>query len=182
MVDPTPAPSPATPPQPGASQQHKHALYEAVGDVIRTQAAEREAERAAAERRRGALRRVSPVLIGCLVILASIGAYVAVERPEWLFPTPVVVESSAEQEASLRIALATTAQRIERFKREHGQLPAKLADVGLTATPLGYQPAANGTYVLRGRNGSIELSYSSSDALAAFVGSSFEVLARRTHR
>src|SRR3954452_6487130 len=105
--------SPRTPPQqsPGGPP-HKQALYEAVGDVIRTQAEERKAAQAAeAARNRRETRRVSPIIVTCLAVLVSVSAYVAVEQPEWLFPKSLPAESRAEREATLRMGMATTAQR-----------------------------------------------------------------------
>jgi hypothetical protein len=170
-------------PPPGSAPPHKQALYEAVGDVIRKQAEERKAEKAAeAQRTRQGARRVSPIIVTGVAILISVGAYVAIEQPEWLFPKPLAAESREERDASLRMAMATTAQRIERYRQEHGRLPATLAAAGSTIEEITYEPNGTAVYTLRGRNGPVALTYRSSEPISAFVGSSFQVLAQRARR
>jgi hypothetical protein len=169
--------------RPGGPQQHKQALYDAVGDVMRKQAEERKAAQAAdAARRRRPHMRVSPVIVAGVAVLVSIGAYVAIERPDWLFPTPLAAESRDEQEASLRMGIATTAQRIERFRQQSSRLPATLAEAGSRVEDVTYERTSEDAYLLRGKNGPVELSYRSSEPLSTFVGNSFQVLARRVHR
>jgi hypothetical protein len=170
----TTSPTPAAP-TPG---QQKQALLEAVDQVIRKQAEDREAERAAKRTRR---RRVSPVMLVCFVILAFVGAYVGIEQPTWLFPPPPVVESREQQEASLRIGLATVAQRVDRFRQREGRLPKSLTEVGAGFSGVELVPAGDG-YMLHGRNGSVELTYRSRDSLGSFVGNSYRILAERVRR
>src|SRR5687767_13970946 len=104
----------ASTPPPGTRPEGKQALLEAAQDVVRKQAEQR---RAALEAERNARSRVSPfVAVGSAIILVVL-AYVAVERPAWLFPPPPVSESAELREASLRIGMASAAQRIEKFRR-----------------------------------------------------------------
>ncbi|HEX5386039.1 MAG TPA: hypothetical protein VFW66_05000 [Gemmatimonadales bacterium] len=159
----------------------KQALYDAVGDVMRHQAEERDAEQAA-ERVRRERGPISPVLGACLLVLVSVGAYVAVERPAWLFPPPVHVESHAELEASLRISIASAARRVERFRERHGRLPASLGEAGSDVSGVRFQPVDGGRYVLTGSNGDLSLTYQSTDSLGGFVGESFRTLAERVRR
>lgn len=181
MADP--ATSARTPQPSGAAPSNKQALYDAVGDVIRKQAEERKAEKAAeAKRTRRETRRVSPIIVTCVAILVSVGAYVAIETPEWLFPKPLAAESSAEREASLRMGMATTAQRIERYRQQNGRLPVTLAQAGSMIEDITYERNGDANYTLRGMNGPVALTYRSSDPISVFVGNSFQVLAQRARR
>ena len=87
----------------------------------------------------------------------------------------------AVKEASLRIALANTARHVEHFRRAKGQLPATLEDTGmLPPSGITYEATNGDAWVLRGINGSVQLTLQSSDSLRPFVGNSFHVLARRS--
>jgi hypothetical protein len=157
----------------------KQALLEAAQDVVRQQAEDRRAEQEAARRARG---RISPIVaVGCAIILLVV-AYAAVERPVWLFPPPLPVESAEVQEASLRIGMATAAQRIERFRRARSRLPRTLAESGGSLQGIRYERIDSLTYMLRGTRGPVTLAFRSTDSLKTFVGGSFEVIARRTRR
>jgi hypothetical protein len=182
MADPTtttPAksPSPAPPPV-----NPKQALYEAFGDVMRQQAETREAERAAAAAQQRERSRVSPIIVVGVAILALAGGYVAVEQPTWLFPPPVHADTREEREAGLRIGMATAVQQIERYRQEQGRLPSTLSEAGSTMPGITYTQTGRSSYLVRGINGPVELSYRSSEPLRDFVGDSYALLARRTGR
>jgi hypothetical protein len=149
---------------------------------MRKQSEERAAERAAEEARRREQSRVSPIIAGGLTIILAAGVYVAVEQPTWLFPPPPPVESQETQEASLRIGLATTMQRIERFRLAQGRLPRTLAEAGSSPAGITYDMREGDRYTLRGTNGPVRLTLNSEDSLPIFVGNSFRVLAARVHR
>ena len=174
MAEPTTAgatPGPAAP-RPGG----KRALLEAAQNVVRTQA---EARRAELDAERRARARISPIVaVGCAIILLVV-AYAAVERPAWLFPPPPPVERAEVQEASLRIGMATAAQRIERFRRARSRLPRTLAETGGALHGIRYERTDSLTYTLRGSSGPVTLAFRSTDSLKTFVGGSFEVIAQR---
>lgn len=177
MAEPTTAgqtPSPAAPRLGG-----KQALLEAAQEVVRKQAADRKAE---LEAQRRAHSRTSPIVaVGSAIILVVV-AYMAVERPTWIFPKPPAVESTEVREASLRIGLASTAQRIEKFRRARNRLPRTLAEMGSTLQGIRYQRTDSMTYTLRGTSRDVAVTFRSTDSLKAFVGGSFDVIARRTGR
>jgi hypothetical protein len=177
MTQPTARHSPSSP-----DRANKQALFDAAIEVMRKQAEERTAEQEAEEARRREQSRISPIIAGGLTILLAAGVYLAVEQPDWLFPTPVVLESREAQEASLRIGMATTAQRVERFRITQGRLPRTLAEAGSSPTGITYEQREGDRYVIEGVNGPVHLRLSSGDSLAQFVGNSFQVLAQRTHR
>ena len=161
---------------------HKQALYDAAVEVVRKQGQEREAERAFAAKREREGKRVSPIIAGGLTILLGVGVYLAVEQPAWLLPTAPKPESPAAQEASLRIGMATTMQRIERFRVAQGRLPRTLAEAGAATAHIRYEQHEGDRYTLQGENGPVHLTLNSGDELPGFVGNSFHVLAERSHK
>jgi len=171
------APSPASPP--AGPQANKQALFDAAVEVMRKQAEEQQAEEA---RRKREQSRFSPIIAVGVTILLAVGLYVGVERPTWLFSEAPPVESPEIQEASLRIGLATTAQRIERFRAARGRLPRALSEAGSRPSGIVYEQRPSNGYVLRGANGPVHLTLSSTDSLPGFVGNSFQVLAQRARR
>jgi hypothetical protein len=168
-----------TTPAPPAATSQKKALLEAFDTVLRTAAEERELERLAAEaRRRG--RGVSRLLIVlCTTILVFIGVYLSVERPEWAFPAPVTPESAAVRQASLRISVANAVQHLERYRQQHGKLPATLEQAGATGAGITYQPTAEG-YEVAGEADGVRVAYTAGQSLTKFIGNSFELISRRT--
>jgi hypothetical protein len=175
----SPEASPTAGPSAGGNRQ---ALFEAAVEVVRKQVEDRTAEREAEEARRREQSRVSPIIAGGLTILLAVGVYVAVEQPAWLFPPPPPVESREVQEASLRIGMATTAQRIERFRIAQGRLPRTLAEAGSSPNGITYEQREGDRYLLQGANGAAHLTLNSGDSLGRFVGNSFQILAQRVGR
>jgi hypothetical protein len=165
-------------PQISTASPEKKALLEAFDTVLKTKAEEREAELAAAEsQRRG--RGVSRLLmLVCVTILVFVSAYLYVERPDWIFPTPPQPESFAVREASLRITIATAAQHIERYRQRLGRLPATLAEAGAYGDGIAYHRTAAG-YRLEGESDEVRVTFDSTEPLARFVGNSFKVISRR---
>jgi hypothetical protein len=161
-----------------AGPANKQALFDAAVDFMGRQAEDRSAERAR-QREQG---RVSPIIAAGLTIILAVGVYLAVEQPSWIFPSPPPVESPDVQEASLRIGMATTAQRIERFRVVQGRLPRTLGEAGSSPSGISYEQREGDSYMLRGANGPIHLALNSGDSLGQFVGNSFQVLAQRAHR
>jgi hypothetical protein len=158
--------------------ESKKALLNAFDTVLKTQAQEREAEREAAARR---VRRFSrPLLVICAVTVLFAGAYLYVEQPEWVFPVPPTPESLAVREASLRISMANAAQHVERYRERIGRLPSTLEDAGAHPDGFRYLPAGTSYRLEADPDGTgLKLSFESGQSMAAFVGKSFEVIARR---
>jgi hypothetical protein len=168
-----------TPNQPTGPVGGKQALLEAAQEVLRKQAADRAAE---LEAERQARNKVSPIVaVGCAVVLV-VGAYVAVERPTWIFPKPPAVETVEIREASLRIGMVAAAQRIEKFRQTRNRLPRTLVETGGVLQGIRYERTGPQTYTLHGSSGPVALTLRSTDSLRTFVGGSFDVIARRTGR
>ena len=156
----------------------KKALLDAFDTVLKTQADEREAELRAAEARRRARAWSRPLVLACTAIVLFIGAYLWIERPEWVFPAPLAPESVAMEEAGLRITIANAAQHVERFRERNGRLPESLDEAG--AHPLGVRYTVTGTnYRLEGERDGLLLAFASGEPLRAFLGNSFKVISRR---
>ena len=169
-----------TPAQAGARTPEKQALLDAYDQVIRAEADRREHDAV----RKPARRRwpIHPIAVICLLIWAGTGTYLLATKPAWLFERGKPTESPAIQEASLRLAMAMQAERVERYRQGRGgRLPASLAEVGPTVEGITYERAGN-EYVLRGVNGSASLMLRSTDPIRAFVGNSFVVIQRRGQR
>ena len=170
--------SPETQPVPAAPATQKQALLEAFDTVLKAQADQRDAERAAAEaRRRGrGLSRLLMVLCTTIAVFTSV--YLYVERPDWVFPAPAPPESLAVREASLRIMVANAAQHVERFHQQTGVWPTTLEQAGAHGGGVRYERSGTG-YRLQGENGEVRVRFESDEPLARFIGNSFDVISRR---
>jgi hypothetical protein len=170
--------SPETASHTPTSPESKQALLNAFDTVLKTQAQEREAEREAAAAARRRRRFSRPLLLICAVTVLFAGAYLYVERPEWVFPLPPTPESLAVREASLRIGMANAAQHVERYRERAGRLPRTLEEAGARADGFRYLPAET-SYRLEADLDGSRLAFESGRSMAVFVGNSFEVIARR---
>jgi hypothetical protein len=166
---------PSTPP---TATTAKKALLDAFDTVLKTQAEEREAELRAADARRRARPWSRPLVLICTAIVLFTGAYLWIERPEWVFPAPLAPESVAVEEAGLRITIANAAQHVERFRDRNGRLPESLEEAG--AHPLGLRYTVTGSdYRLEGEQDGLVLAFASGEPLPTFLGNSFKVISRR---
>jgi hypothetical protein len=154
-------------------------LLEAAQEVVRRQADER---RAQLEAERAARSRISPIVAVGSAIILIVMAYIAVERPTWLFPRPPMPESAEVQEASLRIGMASVAQRVEKFRATRSRLPRTLAETGGGLHGITYERNDSLTYTIQGTQGPLSLVLRSTDSLQTFLGSSFQVIAQRSGR
>jgi hypothetical protein len=169
-----------TQPQPAArtASAEKQALLQAYDTVLKHQADSRQAEVRDAEARRAARGRGHPWVwtsAACTMVLC---AYLLVERPEWLFPQVGPPESVEVQEASLRIGMANAAQHIQRFYQQNSRFPETLTEAGAYSDGIEYTRIGTG-WRITAAQGTVQLTLSSRDGLATFIGRSFEVIARR---
>jgi hypothetical protein len=169
-----------TQPQPAArtASAEKQALLEAYDTVLKHQAETRDAELRHAEARRAARGRVRSLVWTSAAFTMVLCAYLLIERPDWLFPSVGAPESTEVQEASLRIGMANAAQHIQRFYQQNRRLPETLAEAGAYDDGVEYTRIGAG-WRMTATQGTIELKLTSRDALATFIGRSFEVIARR---
>jgi hypothetical protein len=157
----------------------KKALLEAFDNVLKSQAEQREAEQRAEERRRRARALGRPVMGVCCALVLFVGAYLWVERPEWVFQSPPLPESVAVKEASLRIGMAGIAQHLEHYRLKNGRLPVTLRAAGASDEGIDYETVGSDGWKLIGVNGPARLMLTSDEPLSRFLGNSFEVISRR---
>jgi hypothetical protein len=171
--------TPNAPRHPAPSAEKK-ALLEAFDSVLKTQADEREASAREMEARRRERASSRPLLAAAMVILLAIGAYLAIMKPTWVFAPRPTPESLAIQEASLRLTMANASQRVQRFRRQSGQLPESLAEAGMRGGNLHYSRLGASDYRLVGENGLARVTLTSDDSLPDFLGNSYEIIERRS--
>lgn len=150
----------------------KQALAAAYEQVVQSQT---DAAGKRTTRRRGP----SAVTWVSLLTLIVLGGFVWLQRPHWILRPAPAQESTVLQEANLRLALATTARKIEHYRAQHGRRPATLGETGLHPAGISYEVEGTDGYRLNGENGEVRLTLRSTDALPAFVGNSFQIITRR---
>ena len=158
-----------TPPSP-----EKRALIDAYKSALQADADRRDAAPAAPL----GPRRARPAAWIALVLALAAGAVVVV-RPAWLGLGQRLEAPPAVREASLRLAVALEAQRVARYQRDYGRLPATLDAAGPIIPGIAYQPSREGVYELAAADGDIAVVYRSTGSLRAFVGRSYEVVSGR---
>jgi hypothetical protein len=161
------------PPTPSSVPPEKRALIEAYDQVLKAQA-----EKAAQEPkkpRRPIRPYVSPVL---LVLSLGFAVYLAAAQPAWLISPPPPPESPATSEASLRLAMYATAQRVNIYRDRTGSLPDSLDQVPSSFDGVSYLRLADG-YQLDGTAGPLHLTYHSTEPITDLVKQSYNVVVKR---
>ena len=167
---------PGGPRQP--TSDSKQALYEALQGAVKS-----ERERApSSPGMRGSDRTGRRVMWGSLVVLGVVLAWLGITRPDWLIAPPPKPHSIEFQDASLRMLLYMEARRIENYRQANGELPISLGEVGVIPDGVTYTTFPDGSFRLDGRSESLQISFTSTDSVAAFLKNSFEVLSRREAR
>ena len=109
-----------------------------------------------------------PVLLFCV--------YSVVARPEFLWGPKSGPLPAVQQDANVRFAMFLLAQRIERYRRAQGQLPASLDAVGDSVPGVTYSTVNDRVFELRANEGGKELVYRSDQSTSAFLGNSLNVI------
>lgn len=157
----------------------KQALLEAYDTVLKHQAEVRDAEVREAEARRRRRNRVRPVVSVFGAMTLVLGAYLWIERPQWLLPPTDLPESNPVKEASIRIGMANAAQHVLRYRQRHNRLPDSLAQAGAYGEGIQYVRVGDSGWRMMTRYGTDQITLRSGDQLPEFIGKSFEVIARR---
>ncbi len=111
-----------------------------------------------------------------LILLAVLTGWLFGTRPEWVFSPPAAVGDPAVTAASMRLALVRERQRVERYRTQHGRLPATMAEAGSTNPAIEIAASPDGSYLLRAVEGGTALELHSSDNIETFLGNSLQVI------
>jgi hypothetical protein len=150
----------------------RRALLSAYKDVVQSEA-ERGKEVAVEEPTIG-----SRTLLLMLVTAGLVAALAFHDR--WLDPIKMTPESREVREASLRLVMGRQIHGIDAWRRAHnGDLPDSATAARTTLSPFRYEVVGVNWYRLTGKNGDITLTYSSTDSLNTFLGTSYEVIRHR---
>lgn len=161
---------------PNPPSPEKRALIDAYETVLKAEAERRETVQPSTPSGPPRTRPVAWVVLG--LALAGLIAAVLL-RPPWLGLGVQLQEPPAVREASLRLAVALEAQRVMRYQRENGRLPATLDEAGPVLTGVSYQPLREGIYEMSATDGEIAVLYRSTTSLREFVGNSSDIVSRR---
>lgn len=147
-------------------------LLEAAREVVKDR---HEKDVAAGKMQPAARKRVS-----FLTLLALGGLTLLALQPAWLVgPKRIPVESPAIVEASLRLALLRERQRVSDFLKQHGRLPASLAEAGSIAPGIGFEALPQQDFRLFAQAGDSLLVLRSTDSMSHFLGNSLKEIKNR---
>ena len=121
----------------------------------------------------------SRLLTSSLTLLALLGTYLFVLRPEWVFTAVPVAEAPEVSEASMRLALVRERQRVELYLQEHHQLPRSLAEAGGRLPGARLVASAGDRFGVTVPLAGTLLELWSTDNLETFLGNSLEVIVAR---
>ena len=121
-------------------------------------------------------RRVPSWVSAAIVIAMCAWAWIA--PPKWILPPTVAAPSRGYREASVRVALALHAQRIEAYRASHGRLPRTKEEVGITGDDVTYNRADSLSYELSGRVDGQPVSYKSSQPRDRYLAEAMTALTR----
>lgn len=163
----------SSPPTPSSVPPEKRALIDAYDQALK--AATEKAAQQPRKPRRPIRPYVSPIL---LVLSVGFALYLAAAQPAWLVSPPPAAESPATSEASLRLAMYATAQRVNLYRDRTGALPDSLAQVPSDFEGVSYRRLDDG-YQLDGSVGVLHVTYHSREPITDLVKQSYDVVARR---
>ena len=171
--------APTQPPATARSASvEKQALIEAYDTVLKQQAERRQEEAREAQARRAARHSTRPFVWTSAALTLVLCSYLFIERPEWMFPQAGPVESTALQDASIRIGMANAAQHVQRFRQQNTRDPESLTEAGAHGDGIEYTRIGDG-WQMTATQGTAEITLNSQDALPSFIGKSFEIISRR---
>lgn len=111
-----------------------------------------------------------------LVLLAVLAGWLFGTRPEWVFTPPLAAEAPEVTAASMRLSLVRERQRVERYREQHGRLPATLAEAGGLLPNIEIAASPDGSYLLRAVEGATAVELHSSEDVETFLGNSLQVI------
>jgi hypothetical protein len=154
--------------KPGANEPYdRRDLVKAYKDVVQQEQQKRVRPGVAGQT---PARKIGFWTISLGILLAS--GLTVMLHPEWFFPKERV-ETPEIQDASLRLLIYREIIHVEQFRRANGRLPNSLSEAGGGGNGVEYSIEGSG-YLLKARNGTVELTYNSSTPPREFVGDSYE--------
>jgi hypothetical protein len=99
-----------------------------------------------------------------------LNAYIWVGQPAWLVGESPAPATAAEREQALRLQMYVQGQQIEAFRRERGELPGRLEEIGPPQPGIRYQQAGPRSWELLGESGQLRLILRSSQPMEEFLG------------
>ena len=105
-------------------------------------------------------------------------AWAWIAPPAWLVPRPVAAPSREYREASVRVALALHAQRIDAYRASHGRLPRSKQEVGIAGDQIDYAPTDSLNFELVSRVDGQPVTYKSSQPRDRYLAEAMTALSR----
>lgn len=95
--------------------------------------------------------------------LGVLALYLLIAPPSFIVLDPIEAPAAQEQVRGLQMAMFMQAQRIEAYRIENGELPARLEDAGSPTPGVEYRLVGSGTYQLVGVAADEALVYDSAE-------------------
>ena len=111
-------------------------------------------------------------------VVCTMCAWIWMAPPAWLFPRPTPAPSREYREASIRVALALHAQRIEAYRASHGRLPRGKQEVGIVADQIVYDRGDSLAFELSAQVDGQRVSYKSSQPRDRYLADAMTALSR----
>ena len=105
-------------------------------------------------------------------------AWAWIAPPGWLVPRPVSAPSHEYREASVRVALALHAQRVEAYRASHGRLPRTKQEVGIASDQIAYDQMDSDNFQLTSTVDGLQVSYKSSQPRDRYLAEAMTALTR----
>lgn len=105
-------------------------------------------------------------------------AWVWIAPPAWLVPRPTPTPSREYRQASMRVALALNAQRIEAYRASHGRLPQGKQEVGIATDEIAYDRTDSLAFELSAQVDGQPVSYKSSQPRDRYLADAMTALSR----
>jgi hypothetical protein len=128
--------------------------------------------------RPGRSRTAQAAAIIVCVLLLGASAYSWIARPEAIWGPSGEPISPVIDRASARMAMAIIAQRLNEARRQTGEYPLTLRDIGEAATNIDYSVEGDTVFVLRAQSAADSIVYRSSQPLDEFLGRTPDLLSR----
>lgn len=112
----------------------------------------------------------NPVWYGVLVLALVLNAWIWIDRPAWLVGEPPAPVPEARQERALRLHMYVQGQRIEAYRRQHGEPPDSLEQAGPPLEGMRYQRSGPRSWELLGESGSLRVILRGSQDMEEFLG------------